>query len=174
MRWGLVPYWAKGIPPKYSTINCTIEKLEIAPTWRGPWKRGQRCILPVAGFYEWKILEDGKTKQPYYIKPANSETFAFASLWDESRTDEGESIISCALITMPANEIMANIHNSKCRMPAILNHAEIETWLTGTPEQARALLKQHPSEEMLAWPVSTRVNVPRNNSPDLVEPIKAA
>jgi len=36
MRWGLIPSWAKGEPPKYSTINATMEKLETAPAWRGP------------------------------------------------------------------------------------------------------------------------------------------
>jgi putative SOS response-associated peptidase YedK len=49
MHWGLIPYWAKGIPPKFSTINATIEKLTEAASWRGPWSRGQRCIMPAAG-----------------------------------------------------------------------------------------------------------------------------
>jgi len=30
MHWGLIPYWAKGIQPKYSTINATVEKLTEA------------------------------------------------------------------------------------------------------------------------------------------------
>src|SRR5271168_2669335 len=55
MRWGLVPFFARGVPPKYSTINASIEKLTDAPSWRGPWKRGQRCILPASGFYEWHV-----------------------------------------------------------------------------------------------------------------------
>jgi hypothetical protein len=49
MHWGLVPYWAKGIPPKFSTINATIEKLTEAASWRGRWMRGQRCIMPATG-----------------------------------------------------------------------------------------------------------------------------
>ena len=31
MRWGLIPFFARGEPPKYSTINATIEKLDTAP-----------------------------------------------------------------------------------------------------------------------------------------------
>ena len=46
MRWGLIPFWAKGVPPKYSTINCTVENLETAATWRDAWKQGQRCVIP--------------------------------------------------------------------------------------------------------------------------------
>lgn len=174
MRWGLVPSWAKGVPPKYSTINCTIENMETAATWRDAWRRGQRCVIPCVGFYEWKMLEDGKTKQPYFIKPPATETFALAGLWDMSITGSGEKIVSCAALTMPANEIMRDIHNSKQRMPAILEHSAIEAWLSGTSEQARAVLKPYPSDEMIAWPVSTRVNTPKNNSPDLISPIQAA
>jgi putative SOS response-associated peptidase YedK len=44
LRWGLIPYWSKGVPPKFSTINATVEKLTDAASWRGPWTRGQRCI----------------------------------------------------------------------------------------------------------------------------------
>ena len=44
MRWGLIPFFAKGEPPKYSTINARIETVETAASYRGPWKRGQRCL----------------------------------------------------------------------------------------------------------------------------------
>jgi putative SOS response-associated peptidase YedK len=71
---------------------------------------------------------------------------------------------------MAANRIMRDIHNTKQRMPAILEHSDIDAWLTGTKGQARAVLKPYPSDEMIAWPVSTRVNSPKNNSAELMEP----
>ena len=40
LRWGLIPFFAKGEPPKYSTINARIETVETAASYRGPWKRG--------------------------------------------------------------------------------------------------------------------------------------
>jgi len=172
MRWGLVPFWAKGEAPKYATFNATIEKLETAPAWRGPWKRGQRCIMPAAGFYEWHVLPDGG-KVPYFVRPsADDTTFAIAALWDESIAADGRSILSSTIITMPANELMANIHNTKTRMPAILRHEDIESWLTGTPEQAKSVLKQFPADEMIAWPVSKRVNAARNQGPELIEEVE--
>ena len=79
LGWGLIPYFAKGIPPKYSTINATIEKLESGPSWRGPWKRGQRCIMPARAFYEWHMSPDQK-KNPYLIKLADQEYFGFAAI----------------------------------------------------------------------------------------------
>ena len=72
MRWGLIPFFAKGEPPKYSTINARIETIETAASYRGPWKRGQRCIIPAAGFYEWHLNNDGK-KQPFYIRSVGQE-----------------------------------------------------------------------------------------------------
>jgi putative SOS response-associated peptidase YedK len=181
MRWGLVPFWTRGQAPKFSTINAMIEKLQSAAAWKGPWERGQRCIMPCAGFYEWQLQPDGKNRQPYYIKPVDDETFALAGVWDRSITPAGERILSCAVITMRANDLMAQIHNhtggkslgrEQRRMPAIVQKEDIDTWLTGTIEQAKGVLKEYPSDMMVAWPVTSRVNTPRNNDPELVQPIE--
>ena len=173
MRWGLIPYFAQGVPPKYSTINATIENLERGPAWRGPWGRGQRCIMPAAAFYEWHLGEDGK-KNPFLIKLADQEVFGFAALWDRSFKADGEAIESCALITMPGNDLMRRIHNTGAhpfRMPALLSKEDREQWLTGSGAEARAALKPYPQECMVAYQVSTRVNSPRNNDPTLIEPV---
>ena len=167
MRWGLVPHWAKGEIPKYHTFNCDIARIETAASWRGPWKRGQRCIMPAMGFYEWHVLPDG-TKLPYFIRPVTDSTFAIAALWDESINAVGESLFSAAIITMPANELMAKIHNTKMRMPAILLPEDVDTWLSGPIGDAKAVLKQFPSQEMVAWPVSKAVNSARNQGPELI------
>src|SRR4030095_10163225 len=109
---------------------------ESSPAWRGPWARGQRCVMPAAGFYEWQVQPDG-TKKPYYIWPADdNELFPIAALWDRAKTEAGEYILSCAIITMPANELLAEIHNAKQRMPLILPPDAVDTWLSGTREQA--------------------------------------
>lgn len=172
MRWGLVPYFAAGIAPKYSTINARLEKLDSAPAWRGPWSHGQRCILPALGFYEWHHLPDG-TRQPYFITCADQALFGLAGLWDRSIAANGKATISCAVITLPGNELMRDIHNGGAnpyRMPAILAPAAIEAWLAGTAADARAELKEYPSGLMVAHPVGNRVNSPKNNDPALIDP----
>ena len=65
---------------------------------------------------------------------------------------------------------MAQIHNApgKQRMPAILSASGVDTWLNGSPADAHALLQAYPAELMVAWPVSVRVNSPKNNDPQLV------
>lgn len=60
MRWGLIPFFAKGVPLKYSTINARVETVQTGASYRGPWKRGQRCLRIATGFYEWQVQADGK------------------------------------------------------------------------------------------------------------------
>jgi putative SOS response-associated peptidase YedK len=117
MRWGLVPVWANGVPTKYSTINATVEKIETGPAWHSAWKHGNRCIMIASGFYEWQVMDDGKTKQPFYIHCTDQKVFGFAALWDSSSTEAGETIESCAIVTLPANAFRAEIHNSRQRSP---------------------------------------------------------
>ena len=176
MRWGLVPYWSRGVPPKYSTINATIEKLTSAPAWRGPWQRGQRCIMPAAGFYEWHLSEAG-VKQPYFIHLNDREVFGFAALWDRSFKEDGTALESCTIVTMPGNRLLRDIHNTGVnphRMPAILEEKDYEAWLSGTPEQAHATLGPYADDLMVAYRVSVRVNAPKNDDPGLIEPADAA
>jgi putative SOS response-associated peptidase YedK len=174
MRFGLIPYFARGIAGKYSTINARVETVETSPSYRGPWKRGQRCLVLASGFYEWHLLADGKSKQPYFITPSDQESFAFAGLWDASKADDDTVTYSFTIITLPASPLMAEIHNSKRREPAILAAADCRTWLHGTPEQSRVLLKPYADDLLVAWPISKRVNSPKSNDAKLIEPVEDA
>jgi len=171
MRWGLVPFFARGVPPKYSTINAAIENVRTAPSWRSPWSRGQRCLMVASGFFEWHVLAGGG-KRPYYITCADQPVFTFAGLWDRSVAADGTEMLSCAIITMPPNALMAEIHNAKQRMPAILAAEDRDAWLQRAPEEAWTALKQYPAETMVAHPVSPRVNTPKNNDAELLQPTK--
>lgn len=171
LRWGLVPFFAKGKIGSYSTINARVESIETSASYRTPWKRAQRCILPALGFYEWHAEPDGG-KQPVYIHLKDQAIFGFAGLWDRSIGEDGKSIESCTIITMPANPFMAEIHNSKMRMPAILPRAQREAWLAGGADEAKELLRPYPDELMAADVVSPRVNSPRNNDARLIEALR--
>lgn len=168
MRWGLIPPFLKGASPKYSTINARIETMETSPAYRDPWRNGQRCIVPADGFYEWH-QPVGRPKQPWFIGLANKEVIPFAALWDRSKRADGVVIESFTIVTLPANDFMAKIDNEEKRMPAILRLDDVETWLTGTSEQARAVLTQYPGELLRAFKVSGRVNSPKNDDATLLE-----
>jgi putative SOS response-associated peptidase YedK len=168
MRWGLIPPFLKGETPKFATMNANVETMEASPTYRGAWQRGQRCIVPAEGFYEWQMVPDAP-KQPWFIGMANKEIMPFAALWDRSVRPDGTAIESFTIITLPENEFMARIHSEKQRMPAILRMADAEAWLTGKPEQAKAALIQVPGEQLRAYRVSPRVNTPKNDDASLME-----
>jgi putative SOS response-associated peptidase YedK len=80
-------------------------------------------------------------------------------------------------ITLSANPLLRDIHNTgknTHRMPAILQKEYHEAWLGGTADEARAALQQYRADLMYAYAVSSKVNSPKNNSPDLLEPVKGA
>jgi len=172
MRWGLVPFFAHGIPGNYSTINARSETVATSPAYRGPWKRGQRCIIPANGFYEWQQRED--RKQPYFIRLAERELFGFAGLWDRSVTADGQAIHSCTILTLPASPFMAAIHNTRQREPAILRPEDHESWLAGSAEQAQQSLKPASPGMLVAHAVANTVNSPRNQGADLMREVSVS
>ena len=50
--WGLIPDWSETPKLKYATNNCRAEEAEGKPTFKLPWRHGQRCIIPAASFDE--------------------------------------------------------------------------------------------------------------------------
>jgi putative SOS response-associated peptidase YedK len=55
-------------------------------------------------------------------------------------------------------------------MPAILQIAHIEAWLTGSTDEARAARKPYADDLMHAQKMSTRVNSPKNDHERLIAP----
>jgi putative SOS response-associated peptidase YedK len=106
-----------------------------------------------------------------YIRLASGEPFAFGGLWEEWHSLDGSTILSCTIITTEPNELAATIHN---RMPLILPEEAYATWLEpgdGDPAPLTKLLKPYPASKMEAYPVSTLVNSPANDIPEIVQPI---
>jgi putative SOS response-associated peptidase YedK len=170
MRWGLIPYWAGGVALKASTINATVERIESAPSYRDPWRRGQRCLFVMAGFYEPHVNPDG-SRDPFFVHLNDREVFGVAGLWERSRRSDGTYVHSCTLITLPANRLLAEIHNAKQRMPAVLAAADEAAWLHGSAAEARAVLLPYPDELMVAYRVSRRVNSAKlPNEASLIDP----
>jgi putative SOS response-associated peptidase YedK len=59
-------------------------------------------------------------------------------------------------------------------MPVILDPEDEAGWLQdGTPmDRVLAMLRSYPAEKMDAYPVSTLVNSPVNNTEDIIQPLK--
>ena len=81
-------------------------------------------------------------------------------------------IESCTILTMPANKLLAEIHNTGHRMPAILREEDHEAWLSGSLDDARAVLLPYPDDLLVAWPVSAKVSSVKNDDASLIEPVE--
>jgi len=168
--WPLIPTWAKGTVSKYSTANAKAETLDTTKSYRSAWSNAQRCLIPATGFYEWQVVEGKKQKQPYNIKLANQPIFAMAGLWEQSINPETEiTVDSFTIITTQANSMMAEIHNTKERMPVIVSPESYQHWLTGSLTDAEQLLAPYPESYMTAYKVTTYVNNPHNNDEKCIE-----
>lgn len=158
MRWGLIPAWAEGDASVGQWLRISCEGLEHSPLFRGPWLNGQRCILPFAGFYTWRLTPAGY-RQPYFVQARERPVFAVAALWDRTEGDNEEDVIEgCAIITVPANPLLGAIQTATREMPAILRAEDCNAWLHGTPTEARALLRTAPDDLLTSHAVSPRVN----------------
>lgn len=173
VRWGLVPSWAKDLSVGDRLINARAEGLATKPAYRRAFER-RRCLMPADGFYEWRALPGRKQKQPYFIARADGSPMVFAGLYEvwRDRTDpDAPWVRSCVIVTTDANEKLSSIHD---RMPVVLPETAWGEWLAhdnhDTSSLARFLVPA-PSEEFLCYPVSTLVNKPGNQGPELLEAV---
>lgn len=167
LQWGLIPGWVKDLKAAPKPINARAETLPEKPSFRQLLQR-RRCLVPADSFYEWQISERGKI--PHRILLQSEEPFAFAGLWDSwvDRTT-GEEQSTFTIVTTEPNALMASLHN---RMPVILRGREAElAWLDDglSREAHQQLLQPYPAELMRAYAVTTRVNSPAHNDPDVLE-----
>jgi len=169
-KWGLVPMWAdEETFGGYNLINARAETVAEKPSFRTPFRR-KRCLVLSDGFYEWKKTSSKGSKTPYYVRMKDETPFAFAGLWDRWQSPHGDELLSACIITTEPNDIVKPIHS---RMPVILPREGYEAWLhpgEKNPDQLSPYLKPYPGEEMEAFPVSTYVNNPKNNSPQCIQP----
>jgi putative SOS response-associated peptidase YedK len=149
-------------------INARSETAAEKPAFRSAFKR-RRCLIPATGFFEWK--KQGGGKVPMFIHMQDRQVFAFAGLWEIWHSPEGGEIRTATILTTEPNEFMAEIHD---RMPVILQAKDYETWLAAGDQKAddlMPLMKPFPAELMKAYPVSTFVNSPGNDTPETIEPL---
>jgi putative SOS response-associated peptidase YedK len=167
LRWGLVPAWATDPSGAQKLINARVETLAEKPAFRGALEQ-RRCAILADGFYEWS----GPTghRQPHRITIDGGAPFAFAGLWE--RWHRGETTIeSCAIVTCPANALVAPLHD---RMPAILaDDAALDAWLEGEVADALDVVAPFDPARTTVVTVSSAVNRATFDDPSCIVPIAA-
>lgn len=114
MRWGFQR-------PKLGTINNSRDDKLAGPMWSAAF-RERRCLVPVAGFYEWSGPK-GQKRTHLFTRP-DGERFWIAGIWESSK----EFGPCFSMITTAANSFVSSIHD---RMPAVLEDGEARDYLDG-------------------------------------------
>jgi putative SOS response-associated peptidase YedK len=156
-QWGLIPWFSPARRPTgrggrpISTNNCRIETVATAPSFKGPWARGQRCLIPAVDYDE-----------PYWGTGRNiwwrfgrrdQAPWALAGLWTEwTDPASGEVVLSYTMLTQncDAHPLLNRMHKPDPALPAdqqdkrtiiAIERADWDTWLHGSVDQAMALVK---------------------------------
>ncbi|MHA7833072.1 MAG: SOS response-associated peptidase [Algiphilus sp.] len=175
-RWGFVPHWWKDERPPRNTINARVETAVDKPMWRSAFQQA-RCVLPAVGWYEWApptgLSTDGQPppKRPWFFSARDGALLAFAGLWSLRRGADGEAVLTVAILTRPAEGPSAAIH---ARMPVVLPAALQAPWLDPSVRDARALaatVAVQSTTDVAQHAVRRLVNHPRNEGPELIEPL---
>lgn len=128
-HWGLIPSWAPNEDIRKLTLNAKIETLDAKPAFKPSISK--RCLMLANGFYEWQWRDkSGKQKIKYEIGLKDEALFAFAGIYAQwTHPISGKIVETVAMLTTEANPTMAEIHNTKRRMPVILKKEDEMVWL---------------------------------------------
>jgi putative SOS response-associated peptidase YedK len=182
LQWGLIPGWADDPRIGNRLINARAETVDEKRSFRAAYER-RRCLVLADGFYEWAATDAGK--QPYRVTLDDGEPFALAGLWerwhpprkqtgldefaDGDPDSEADPVETFAIVTTEPNAVIEPLHD---RMATVLPPDGEQRWLDGDGDRAE-LLEPYPAAGMRAYPVSTAVNDPADDSPGLVEEVDA-
>ena len=185
MEWGFIPHYLKtredvfkmrngykdpsgNFRPPILTLNAVCEELLLPGKIYRDAALKRRCLVLSTGFFEWRHIhrinkrtgQPNKTadKYPYYITVKNKSYFYMAGIW-QSWTDKatGETVDTFAIVTTKANKLMEQVHNSKKRMPTILDEDLAWEWMFGDLDEKRILeiaATQFPAEQMQACTIA--------------------
>lgn len=133
MHWELIPNWVQNEKEllesrkKYTTLNIKAETL-LTNKVAAVSIHTHRCLVIASHFFEWQ--EINKEKFPHCISVKNAPIFYMAGVWNTWTNEaNGKMQNSFAIITTQANDLMRKIHNTKYRMPTILNDELANCWV---------------------------------------------
>lgn len=149
-QWALIPVFAKAAKLPYATNNARSEELARKASFRQPWARGQRCIIPAWSFDE-PCWETGKNVW-WTFERSDGAPWGLAGLWN-TWVDKatGEVVESYTMLTINADNhpIMRRMHKpdptlgpneQDKRSVVAIEPQNMQRWLHGTLKETQALL----------------------------------
>jgi putative SOS response-associated peptidase YedK len=155
-QWSLIPWFAKERKLKFPTSNARSEELPAKASYKQPWARGQRCVIPAWAFFE-PNWESGR-HVPWIFKRADGLPWGLAGLWNLwADPQTGELVESYTMLTQNADthELMRRMHRpDPKRAPELqdkrsvvpIELCDVDQWLFGTVQQAQSLVRLPPVE----------------------------
>lgn len=161
-QWGLIPWFARESRLRYQTNNARSEELSEKASYKQPWSRGQRCIIPAADFDE-PNWESGKNVW-WRFREADGAPWGLAGLWNVW-TDKatGEQHESYTMLTLNADDhpLMRRMHRPDPKLSGSaqdkrsvvpIDASNVDVWLAGTVQDASKLLRLAPVAAFDAGP----------------------
>lgn len=176
MEWGLIPEWVKDRSAaneiRKKTYNARSETLSVKPSFAASFKI-KRCVVPVAGFYEWQHRAGRRI--PWYITMAEGGVMHLGGLWSEwADPSSPAGLRTFTIITTPANNMMAAIHNTRQRMPLVIDERNTEEWLSPhiSEEEIMKLMIPFPDNQLNAFTIGPLISKKTGfkNTPGLIRP----
>lgn len=151
LRWG----GESGKDP-FITIEDAVSELDK--------EKAIRCSVLASGFFVWK--GDREKGFPFFVRLLNSKLIMLAGVAYPVHDDP----VYFRIIEGESNVLVNPMSDT---MPVMLNNEYFEKWLDVEP--ARSVLDQAGNQylltDMSVMRVSKKVNDPKNNTPELVQPI---
>lgn len=166
-KWGLSTSWMK---KRYlhPLINARVETVSVKPSFKQSFGK-RRCLVIADNFFEWS--RKSNIKIPYRIFLKDEQPFAFAGIFELSKSSSGVIIPTFSIITVPANKLIAPLHD---RMPAILTKDHESLWIDSKApyEAVKSVLKPYSEEKMKMYEVSPLVNSVNHDEFRIIQPIQ--
>ena len=161
--WGYYPKWLKDQSNSKPLFNTRFESLLEKKTFISAFK-SSRCLIPISGWYEWKVIDDAK--QPFFFKHKDTQNmFAAGLYWNRS-----DSTTEFTIITTAAPIEINEVHD---RSPLILDDVSMGIWLSDdNSEDIHANISHDFGDNIEHYQVTRSVNTPKNNNESLIEAFK--
>ena len=166
LRWGIHPHWG-------SQGHAIVNVRSDGGFHQGPFRNAlhlRRCLVLCDVFYEWQVVPGRRRKQPWALAMPNRARFALGAVWEPASSGEERPAAAVAILTTEPNALMLPLHD---RMPVIVAEERWVDWLDAhTAEPAvQEMTMPWPSEELVAWPISERVNLVAHDDAGILDPV---
>jgi putative SOS response-associated peptidase YedK len=160
--WGLIPWFSQTSKVSYSTQNARSEEAAVKASYKQPWARGQRCIIPAWTFDE-PNWESGRNVWWRFAR-RDQEPWGLAGLWStwvDKSTGEVHESYTMLTVNADACPLMSRMHKPDSKLPAgqqdkravvPVEPADVDLWLHGTVQAASKLIAYAPLAHYLAGP----------------------